>query len=111
MQLGSFCYFIWVLCGLLPVTLERSETVKIIVYIVMMSSGVVIGFGASMIWVGQGKYVTECTVPENKGLYFGLFWCIFMSSQVLGNLISAFILKLFSQLIFFSIMSGFALLG
>ena len=110
-QIGSFWYFVWVVSGLLPVVLESTSTIKIIIYVVMMLSGILIGFGASLIWVGQGKYITDCSVSENKGLYFGLFWWIYMNSQVIGNWISAFILDIFSQFVFFSIMSGFALLG
>ena len=77
----------------------------------MIFSGLLLGFGGSLIWIGQGKYITDWSVPENKGLYFGLFYWIYMSSQVIGNLISAFILDIFSQLVYFSIMSGFAIFG
>ena len=110
-QVGSFWYFVWVVSGILPIILESSSTTRIIVYIAMMLSGMIIGFGGSLIWVGQGKYMTDWCAPENKGFYFGLFWWIYMNSQVIGNLISAFILDIFSQIVFFSIMSGFALLG
>lgn len=77
----------------------------------MLAAGVVNGFGASILWVGQGKYITDCSDDTNKGFHFGLFWCLFMLSQIIGSLISAFLLKLFSQTIFFIIMSAFAFCG
>lgn len=111
MQIGSFCYFVWVICGLLPVSLGHSPTNTIIVWVVMIISAVIIGFGASLLWVGQGIYVTDCSTDENNGFHFGLFWCILMFSQILGSVIAAFILGIFSQKVFFIIMGCFAFLG
>lgn len=77
----------------------------------MLTAGIINGFGASILWVGQGKYITDCSNETNKGFHFGLFWCLFQSSQIIGSLIAAFLLKLFSQTIFFIIMSVFAFCG
>lgn len=110
-QVGSFCYMLWVVAGLLPVTIPHTDTTKIIVWVVMMTAGIINGIGASILWVGQGKYINDCSTAQNRGFFFGLFWCIFMVSQILGSLIAAFLLDSFSQTVFFIVMSGFAALG
>ena len=111
MQIGSLFYLIWALWGILPVTLDNSEISKIIVWTTMIISSAMLGFGASILWVGQGKYIADWSGFDNNWYYTGLFFSIFMISQIIGNLISAFILYLFSQIIFFIIMSCFTLFG
>ena len=61
------------------------------------------GFGAALLWVAQGKYISECANAENKGIFNGIFWAFYMSSNVLGNLIGAFVLGNLTQLSFYSI--------
>jgi len=38
------------------------------------------GFGTAIMWVAQGEYISSCSTEDSKGLYFGVFWVIFMSS-------------------------------
>lgn len=77
----------------------------------MIVAGMINGFGASILWVGQGLYVNECSNADNKGFFFGLFWCIFMLSQIFGGLIAAFVVSNFSQTLMFTVMGCFAFLG
>ena len=51
------------------------------------------GVGASLIWVANGSYISACATPKTKGIFYGFFWIVNMSSQVVGNLIGAVILK------------------
>jgi MFS family permease len=51
------------------------------------------GFGAGILWTAQGEYVTECATEETKGFYFSYFFIIFMISQIIGNLVAAFVLE------------------
>lgn len=51
------------------------------------------GVGASLIWVANGSYISACATPKTKGIFYGFFWIVYMSSQVVGNLIGAVILK------------------
>lgn len=51
------------------------------------------GFGASLIWVSNGSYISACATPKTKGFFYGFFWIVYMSSQVVGSLIGAAILK------------------
>jgi MFS family permease len=50
------------------------------------------GFGAGLLWVAQGEYVTNCATDETKGFYFSYFFIIFMISQIVGNLVAGFVL-------------------
>ena len=31
------------------------------------------GFGASILYVAQGKYLSECATEATKGLYYGIY--------------------------------------
>jgi len=111
MQLGSVCFFIWVCAGILPVIWDQAPMTKLIISTILILAGIINGFGASILWVGQGKYISDCATKFNMGYYFGLFWWIFMLSQIFGNVIAAFLLRIFPQKVFFMVMSAFAFLG
>ena len=61
------------------------------------------GFGASIMWIGQGAYTTEsarlyalCTGKEETaslGLFNGIFWFCFQATQIAGNLLSSLVLS------------------
>ncbi|RWR76803.1 UNC93-like protein 3 isoform X2 [Cinnamomum micranthum f. kanehirae] len=69
----------------------------------MMPASLYLGFAASIIWVGQGTYLTsaarshakDCHLHEGTviGNFNGEFWGMFASTQVIGNLISLVLLK------------------
>lgn len=69
----------------------------------MVPASLYLGFTASVIWVGEGTYLTfaarshaaECNLPEGTvlGNFNGEFWGIFASTQVIGNLLSLALLK------------------
>ncbi len=63
------------------------------------------GFMGALLWVAEGKYISECASEETKGFYFSYFWMFYMQSQVFGNLIAALILGEMDQISFFTIMS------
>ncbi|XP_042511873.1 UNC93-like protein 3 [Macadamia integrifolia] len=69
----------------------------------MVPASLYLGFAASIIWVGQGTYLTStarCHAEDNYlhegtviGNFNGEFWGIFASYQFIGNLISLALLK------------------
>nr|CAB3466206.1 unnamed protein product [Digitaria exilis] len=69
----------------------------------MVPTSLYLGFTASIIWVGQGTYLTsaalsharENNLPEGPtlGSFNGEFWGMFASTQVIGNLISLALLR------------------
>ena len=56
------------------------------------------GFGASILWLAQGKYLANCATDSNKGFFNGTFWAIYMSSNLTGYLSSAFVIGAVSDL-------------
>ncbi|XP_008788091.1 UNC93-like protein 3 [Phoenix dactylifera] len=69
----------------------------------MVPASLYLGFAASIIWVGQGTYLTstarshakDCQLHEGTviGTFNGEFWGMFASHQVIGNLISLALLR------------------
>lgn len=62
------------------------------VYTLILMTSLLNGLGEGAAQTAQGKYVADCATEEIKGFYFSFFWACFMGSQVVGNLISAFVL-------------------
>ncbi|XP_009414397.2 UNC93-like protein 3 [Musa acuminata AAA Group] len=69
----------------------------------MVPASLYLGFTASIIWVGQGTYLTlaayshakDCHLHEGTvvGNFNGEFWGVFASHQVIGNLLSLALLR------------------
>ncbi|KAJ4851170.1 hypothetical protein Tsubulata_035695, partial [Turnera subulata] len=69
----------------------------------MVPASLYLGFAASIIWVGEGTYLTSTARSHARdfelhegtviGLFNGEFWMMFASHQLIGNLISLFILR------------------
>lgn len=38
------------------------------------------GFFGSLLWVAEGKYISDCATEETKGFYFSYFWAFYMQS-------------------------------
>lgn len=89
--LGTTGYFLFIASNLKPS------------WYTMVPASLYLGFTASIIWVGQGTYLTSAARCHAKDLHLhegtvigrfnGEFWGFFASTQVIGNLISLFLLK------------------
>uniref|UniRef100_A0A0E0JBA8 UNC93-like protein 3 n=2 Tax=Oryza TaxID=4527 RepID=A0A0E0JBA8_ORYNI len=88
---GTSGYVIFILANLVPI------------WYTMVPASLYLGFSASIIWVGQGTYLTSAALshardnnlPEGQtlGNFNGEFWGMFASTQVIGNLISLALLR------------------
>ncbi|CDW76745.1 major facilitator superfamily protein [Stylonychia lemnae] len=104
MTLGSVCYDIWLITLSLPAILLKSEKLKLyfsynqVVAIVLIAS-IIMGFGCALIWVGQGKYLSDCSKYkiERKGVYSSIFWFTFYISSILSSILAALILGSYPQ--------------
>ncbi|KAK2571965.1 UNC93-like protein MFSD11 [Acropora cervicornis] len=47
---------------------------------------VIIGYGASVIWTGQGNFLTINSTPETISRNSGIFWALLQSSLLFGNM-------------------------
>ncbi|KAK8807287.1 hypothetical protein WA158_004046 [Blastocystis sp. Blastoise] len=53
------------------------------------------GLGSGLLWAAQGIYINDCSTEDDRGQKAGLFWALFMMSNVLGNLACFFIIRVF----------------
>ena len=51
------------------------------------------GFGAAILWVGQGRYLARIANDDNKATYNSVFWAFFMSTLLFGTVTGALVLK------------------
>ncbi|KAL6623566.1 hypothetical protein ACP70R_033445 [Stipagrostis hirtigluma subsp. patula] len=88
---GTSGYVLFILANLVPT------------WYTMVPASVYLGFAASIIWVGQGTYLTSAALshardndlPEGPtlGNFNGEFWAIYACTQVIGNLLSLALLR------------------
>jgi len=72
---------------------------------VIYLAAVINGFGAALLWVAQGSYISQCAYQGNKGTYNAVFWFFYMGSHIVGNLLAAFVIVNVSQVQFYIIMT------
>ena len=63
------------------------------------------GLSASILWVAQGGYTSQVASGNRKNELFGLFWALMMSSQIIGNVLSTFVLGRINNLVYFIILT------
>eukprot|EP01084_Bolivina_argentea_P228755 386278_1 len=90
MFLGSATYAIYVAANI--------HEIDAMLYV----AGGLEGFGAAVLWVGQGAFITKCAYDyadkyqldrkSQLGYFNGLFWAWMVGNQFVGNLIAAFLL-------------------
>lgn len=51
--------------------------------------------------------MADCASVRTKGFFFGYFWAIYMSSQIVGCYLAAIVLKNFNLVTFYFVMAGF----
>lgn len=102
MAIGAFCYAFWILGFLLPAfykdAIDSGKTPsgildKNVITVVILVTAFINGVGAGLLWVSQGKYMSDCACTENQGFFTGYFWAFFMGSQLVGNIIAGFVLR------------------
>ncbi|KAK8800786.1 hypothetical protein WA588_001618 [Blastocystis sp. NMH] len=53
------------------------------------------GFASSVFWACQGVYLAVNSTDENRGSRAGMFWSVYMSGAVLGNICTYILFKVF----------------
>ena len=96
MSMGAFCYSFWIASFILPSIANENEDLgisKSLIQVIIIVTAGINGAGAGILWVSQGKYISECACDENKGFFNSYFWGFFMGSNILGNIIAALVFK------------------
>jgi hypothetical protein len=93
MFLGSLCYTAYVGSFILAsMRKDHSGISKLLLQVVICVAAIINGFGAAILWVAQGNYISLCACERNKGTYNGVFWVFYMGSYIVGNLMAAFVI-------------------
>ncbi|CDW86465.1 major facilitator superfamily protein [Stylonychia lemnae] len=111
MVIGGMCNAIWVLSYLFPVFKQKYPDQRNLlifsdgfIYFIVLFSAFINGVGAAILWTALGMYISDCSTEAKKGFYFSYFWTFYMSSQVVGNLVGAYVIG--QDLEFFFIFMG-----
>ena len=78
------------------------------IYFLLLFTALLNGFGASLLYVAQGKYLSEAATARNIGLFQSVNWTAGCISMFSGNLLASVLLKQVSQTVFYSILSSIA---
>ena len=58
----------------------------------MNLSAAINGIGAGILWSACGNYISECACNENKGFFNSVFRAIYMTSNIIGNIVTTIVL-------------------
>ena len=67
---GALCYTFYIASFILaatPTQYPDTNMSKTFISAVILIAAAINGFGASILWVAQGKYISMCASNENKG--------------------------------------------
>ncbi|XP_064600722.1 UNC93-like protein MFSD11 [Liolophura sinensis] len=81
MIVGAVMYFLFILQFLKPMTWA------------LYTGSVLVGFGAAILWTGQGNFLTINSDTETVGRNSGIFWALLQCSLLFGNLYSYLTLR------------------
>lgn len=99
---GALTYLIW--AG--TVTMAAYDVVKPLIFL----GSVLVGFGGATLWVAQASYVATLTTTEKIGRIQGLFFLIFGTSPLLGQVLVLLLTRVASveEKVVFAIMTALA---
>jgi MFS family permease len=109
--IGSLTYAIYTASQVLPVLRSEHPDNKTLhdlygfMYGLILFTAALNGWGASILWVAQGKYMSECCSDQNEGLFYSIFWIFNMVSLIVGNLMAAFVVQKIDLSMFYYIMT------
>ena len=84
---------------------------KAVIEAVILITAAFNGFGAAILWVAQGRYISRIASDENKGTFNSIFWAVFISCMIVGVLMGAIVLENTDAFTFYCVMSAFCLLA
>ena len=104
MTFASVLYAIWIFSnGLTSLALKNEDlrdhlSYNAVICVVIICS-ILVGFGSSLVWVAQGKYLSDCSLvcQDKKGRYQSIFWFFTFSSFLFSSLMGSFILGKYAQ--------------
>lgn len=74
MVVGGLTYVLYIATFIQPLTAT------------LYTASILIGFGAAILWTGQGTFLTMNSSKETMGRNSGLFWALSQTSYLIGNI-------------------------
>ena len=103
MPVCSLFYLIWIgalalpaYCSLNPHNSNLDNNIcktQLFSEIVLIVMSIIVGCAAGPMWVSQAAYIEECSIDVKTETYQGIFYGIFMSQSLIGNLSSYLIFR------------------
>ena len=93
--IGGLTYVLYIIANLTHFLLHYNGVLAPSAYdgfYLLVPTALVLGFGAAILWSAQGTYLTNVAGQAELGKFNGIFFFIFQSTQIVGNLISALVL-------------------
>lgn len=81
------------------------------VYSAVIGSSIVNGAMTGPMWIAICNIITICSTKLNMGFHFSYFFVFYISSSIIGSLISSLVLRNFEQTYFFLIMAFISILS
>lgn len=114
MTLGALCYTLYTGSFILasaPIKYQEEADSNFFmsqgfIKFVILLTAAINGFGASILWVAQGRYLSRIANDTNKGTFNSIFWAFFMSTQIIGALFAAIVLQNTDAFTFYCIMTS-----
>lgn len=91
--------------------LETALSNRSVVIILLFAGQIISGFGQAMVWVAQGDYVAFYGSEKTKGIFFAMFWSLYMSSLIFGDVLGALLITQASGIFFYVIMGSIILVS
>ena len=60
-------------------------------YALQLVTATINGWGASIFYVAQGKYISEAANAQNVGMFNSVLWVATMATLISGNLVAGFV--------------------
>jgi MFS family permease len=84
---------------------------KTLIRVLILICAAVNGFGAAILWVAEGQYISQCANEANKGFFNSFFWAVLQMSGVIGNLMAAYVISSVEQSTFYLVMTSLCVLA
>ena len=93
--IGSLGYIVYNASAIVFVSIDHSNTMSIVVgtFLVNIVGGLVV----SMLYISQFNYISDCSIADDRSMYFGINMGIVQSANIFGNLLSAYTVEPLGQ--------------
>lgn len=87
-MVGSLGYTIYTASSIVFVSVDNRKSIGLIIATVLIN--IIGGLTLSISYISQFNYISDCSIADNKPMYFGMYMGIVQSANIFGNLLSAY---------------------